>query len=66
MAERARFGTYAKKVTRWIGHNFINFDGSVIHMFVVPVIDMTNIVDTLVVSMSVHFGIGSHSLATWG
>ena len=66
MAERARFVEYAKKVTRWVGHNFINFDGPVINRIVGPVIDMTKIVDTLVVSMSVDFGIGSHSLATWG
>lgn len=66
MVERARFVEYAKKVTRWVGHNFINFDGPVINRIVGPVIDMTEIVDTLVVSMSVDFGIGSHSLATWG
>lgn len=66
MAERERFVEYAKKVTRWVGHNFINFDGPVINRIVGPVIDMTKIVDTLVVSMSVDFGIGSHSLATWG
>jgi DNA polymerase-1 len=66
MAERARFVEYAKKVTRWVGHNFINFDGPVINRIVGPVIDMTKIVDTLVVSMTVDFGIGSHSLATWG
>ena len=47
MAERARFVEYAKKVTRWVGHNFINFDGPVINRIVGPVIDMTKIVDTL-------------------
>ena len=66
MAERERFIEYAKKVTRWVGHNFINFDGPVINRIVGPVIDMTKIVDTLVVSMTVDFGIGSHSLGTWG
>lgn len=66
MAERERFIEYAKKVTRWVGHNFINFDGPVINRIVGPVIDMTKIVDTLVVSMTVDFGIGFHSLATWG
>ena len=66
MAERERFIAYSKKVTRWVGHNFINFDGPVINRIVGPVVDMTKIVDTLVVSMTVDFGIGSHSLGTWG
>jgi len=64
--ERERFKQYAKKVTRWVGHNFINFDAPVINRIVGPVIDMSKIVDTLVVSMTVDFGIGSHSLGTWG
>ena len=64
--ERDRFKQYAKGVTRWVGHNFINFDAPVINRIVGQVIDMQKIVDTLVVSMLVDFGIGSHSLATWG
>lgn len=66
MAECERFIAYSKKVTRWVGHNFINFDGPVINRIVGPVIDMTKIVDTLVVSMTVDFAIGSHSLGVWG
>ena len=64
--ERDRFKQYAKGVTRWVGHNFINFDAPVINRIVGPVIDMQKIVDTLVVSMLIDFGIGSHSLGTWG
>lgn len=64
--ERDRFKQYAKGVTRWVGHNFINFDAPVINRIVGQVIDMQKIVDTLVVSMLVDFGIGSHSLSTWG
>lgn len=64
--ERERFKQYASKVTRWVGHNFINFDAPVINRIVGPVIDMRKIVDTLVVSMILDFGIGSHSLGTWG
>ena len=64
--ERDRFKQYAKGVTRWVGHNFINFDAPVINRIVGQVIDMQKIVDTLVVSMLIDFGIGSHSLATWG
>ena len=65
-AERTRFKDYAKKVTRWVGHNFINFDAPVINRHLGNVIDMSKIVDTLVVSMLIDFGIGSHKLATWG
>jgi hypothetical protein len=65
-AERTRFKDYAKKVTRWVGHNFINFDAPVINRHLGDVIDMSKIVDTLVVSMLIDFGIGSHKLATWG
>ena len=64
--ERDRFKQYAKGVTRWVGHNFINFDAPVINRIVGQVIDMQKIVDTLVVSMLLDFGIGSHSLSTWG
>ena len=64
--ERDRFKHYAKGFTRWVGHNFINFDAPVINRIVGQVIDMQKIVDTLVVSMLVDFGIGSHSLGTWG
>jgi len=66
MEERDRFIAYSKRVTRWVGHNFINFDAPVINRIVGQVIDPQKIVDTLVVSRLIDFGIGSHSLGVWG
>jgi len=59
---------FAQTVTCWIGHNFISYDYRVLTRLVSGlVIDHDRVIDTLVVSRLLNFGIeGGHSLEAWG
>lgn len=61
------FRAFARGVTKWYGHNFLQFD--CIHLRVLLGVDIpwTNVVDTLVVSRLLNYSIeGGHSLEAWG
>lgn len=62
------FLAFAKKVTVWIGHNFIGYDRVVINKLVSGInIEYTNCLDTLVCSRLFNFDVeDGHSLAAWG
>jgi len=62
------FRSFARKVSLWIGHNFIGFDAAVLNKLVGPgTVDYLLILDTLVLSKLFNFRIeGGHSLGAWG
>lgn len=62
------FREYAARVTGWIGHNFLSFDGPAINNLIPGVyIDPKTIIDTLVVSRLVDFQVPhGHGLAGVG
>lgn len=66
--ERQRFEDYCKTIDRFIMHNGLGFDGPVINRLMGQVVvDLTKIIDTLVVSRMVDYDIeGGHSLDAWG
>lgn len=61
---------YAKGVSKWIGHNFIQFDFSrVFNVFFPGLIPnpVDQIIDTLVISRTINYdAVGGHGLASWG
>lgn len=58
---------YAPHVTRWIGHNFIDYDSWVLQHFGNVSIPADSIYDTLVVSRLAGYARpGGHSLEAWG
>ena len=65
---KEQFITFAQSVTHWVGHNFAQFDASVINTLVAPnTVDISHVTDTLVVSRTLNQGIeGGHSLEAWG
>jgi DNA polymerase-1 len=62
------FLTFAKGVTCWIGHNFLQFDAPVLERFLPSLsINRADCLDTLVISRLVDYGLeGGHSLEAWG
>jgi DNA polymerase-1 len=61
------FLNFARGVKKWIGHNFIQFDGPVLAALLGFHIPLDDIIDTLVLSRLINFNIeGGHSLAAWG
>jgi len=66
--ERKRFVEYCLTVDRFVMHNGLSFDAPVIRRLVPEaVLDNSQIVDTLVVSRLVDYGIkDGHSLDAWG
>jgi len=61
------FLSYAKKVSGYVGHNFISFDAPVLLALLGLAIRPVDILDTLVVSRLLNTNIeGGHSLEAWG
>jgi DNA polymerase-1 len=63
----SEFLKFAKTVSVWIGHNFIDFDLPVLERLTGVQIDPSRVVDTLVCGRLINQGIeGGHSLEAWG
>ena len=66
-ADKEAFEEISKKISCWIGHNFIGFDKEVIEKHTNVKINNNNVIDTLVVSRLLYQGIeGGHSLEAIG
>lgn len=63
----SEFKSFAEGVGRWIGHNFIRFDGRWITRFLGIHFSGANVIDTLVLSRMLRYDLeGGHSLEAWG
>ena len=63
----SEFKSFAEGVGRWIGHNFIRFDGRWITRFLGIHFSGANVIDTLVLSRMLRHDLeGGHSLEAWG
>lgn len=61
------FLEFTKGVTKWVGHNFIAFDGPIINKLLDAEINLKDsVIDTLVVSRLLNYSLDGHSLADWG
>jgi len=57
----------AKNIVNWVAHNYINFDGRILKQFLNIEVDITNVIDTLVMSkLFLPYREGGHSLEAWG
>lgn len=57
---------FVRNIDCWIGHYFLTFDLPVLRSFGI-IIDPLRVIDTVVVSRLINFGIeGGHSLEAWG
>lgn len=66
-ADKEAFEALSKKISCWIGHNFIGFDKEVIENHTSIRINNNSVIDTLVVSRLLYQGIpGGHSLEAIG
>lgn len=66
-ADKKAFEEISKKITCWIGHNFIGFDKEVIERLTNIKISNNKVIDTLVISRLLYQGIeGGHSLEAIG
>jgi DNA polymerase I-like protein with 3'-5' exonuclease and polymerase domains len=67
-AEKQRFLEFSTKVTRWIGHNFLNYDWPVLCNLVGITDDhiAQHCIDTLVVSKLVDYPRPGHSIEDYG
>lgn len=65
--EAMRFKHYCQYYNKFVFHNGIGFDVPVINRLLGHTIDVRDVIDTLVVSRLVNYGItGGHSLDAWG
>jgi len=61
------FLRYASRVTCWIGHNFLGFDVFVLNRITNSGIELSHVIDTLVVSRLLDYSVsGGHSLEAIG
>jgi DNA polymerase-1 len=61
------FQEFSKRVTTYIGHNFLLFDRPVLNRLLAVEIDPSNVIDTLVLSRLLNYKQpGGHSLENWG
>jgi DNA polymerase-1 len=64
---RERFISFCSRVSHWIGHNFIAFDGPVLNRLLGLRIDLSECTDTLVVARCLNYNQeGGNSLEAWG
>lgn len=66
--EYQRFVDFAKGVSVWIGHNYLNYDGVVLakHVPGVDFLSTNNVLDTLILSKLIDYPRQGHSIEDYG
>lgn len=65
--ERRRLGEFWNKLTRYIGHNFLEYDYPIIHSLTgLCIQDVDNVSDTLILSRLIDYSRKSHSIRSYG
>ena len=66
--EYDRFISFSKKVTLWIGHNYLGYDGVVLARLCnsMDYLSSDNVLDTLIISKLIDYPRQSHSIESYG